>query len=47
MKKKSPKRLKKPQRKRRAATNEKLSERKQRFETDSGYEIKRVYEPFD
>ena len=47
MKKKSPKRPKKPQRKRRAATNEKLSERKQRFETDSGYEIKRVYEPFD
>ena len=47
MKKKSPKRPMKPQRKRRAATNEKLSERKQRFETDSGYEIKRVYEPSD
>ena len=47
MKKKSPKRPKKPRRKRRAATNEKLSERKQRFETDSGYEIKRVYEPSD
>jgi methylmalonyl-CoA mutase N-terminal domain/subunit len=47
VKKKSSKRPKKPKPKRRSAKTEKLLERKERFETDSGYEIERVYEPSD
>jgi len=47
MKKKSSKRPKKTRHKRVAAAKAKQHERKEHFQTDSGYEIERVYEPSD